>query len=235
MRGAMRKKPPLVSQYLEKISRKALEQHQDLLAKFVRRRHGIYALYRKNRLCYVGLAQNLRGRLWHHLRDRHADGWDSFSVYLTIDSAHLRELEALAIRIASPKENRQKGRLRSSQDLRKLFRKSVTQYFRTQLNDLFGGDDDGVLSNEGIKEVVEGRRPVLAGYFAKGQRLRFRYKNRLFRAFLKKNGTIRLLGKIYTSPSHAAQAIVKHGINGWRCWTYERAPGDWVALDELRK
>jgi type I restriction-modification system DNA methylase subunit len=37
------------------------------------RRHGVYALYRGNRLYYVGLASNLRSRLNTHLRDRHAN------------------------------------------------------------------------------------------------------------------------------------------------------------------
>jgi len=30
-------------------------------------------------------------------------------------------------------------------------------------------------------------------------------------------------------------AITGRAMNGWTCWTYERAPGDWVKLDELRK
>ena len=33
---------------------------------------GIYALYRKERLYYVGLTTNLLGRINQHLKDRHA-------------------------------------------------------------------------------------------------------------------------------------------------------------------
>jgi hypothetical protein len=62
-----------VSQFLENVSRRALEDYQDVIRQFVRRRHGIYVLYRKNRVQYIGLAQNLRNRIRHHLRDRHAD------------------------------------------------------------------------------------------------------------------------------------------------------------------
>jgi len=72
----------LVCQYLENISRKALEKYQDIIKKYVRDRHGVYALYRKNKLYYVGLASNLRSRLRHHLRDRHADAWDSLASIL---------------------------------------------------------------------------------------------------------------------------------------------------------
>src|SRR5512137_2372381 len=104
----------LVCQHMEMVSRKAIEEYQGILKQFVKRRHGIYALYRKSHLCYVGLASNLRSRLNHHLRDRHAKTWDRFSIYLTLDQSHLRELEALTIRIASPKGNRQKGKFSCS-------------------------------------------------------------------------------------------------------------------------
>lgn len=48
-------------------------------------------------------------------------------------------------------------------------------------------------------------------------------------------GQIGLQGKIFTSPSIAARAVTKREMNGWVTWQYERAPGDWVILDELRK
>ena len=74
----------LVCQHLEDISRDALEKHQKIIKQYVRRRNGVYALYRKGKLYYVGLAKNLRSRLTHHLRDRHSNAWDRFSVYLTL-------------------------------------------------------------------------------------------------------------------------------------------------------
>ena len=77
-------KGQLVCQHLEHISRDALETYQRIIKSFVKGRHGIYALYKKDKLYYVGLASNLRNRLKHHLRDRHANRWDRFSVYLTI-------------------------------------------------------------------------------------------------------------------------------------------------------
>lgn len=39
----------LVCQYFENISRKALENYGKIIKDFVRRRYGIYALYRKNK------------------------------------------------------------------------------------------------------------------------------------------------------------------------------------------
>jgi hypothetical protein len=80
---------PLVTQYLETISGTALDKYQKVIRDYVKRRHGIYALYRRDRLYYVGLATNLRNRLNHHLKDKHKGRWDRFSVYLTIGDTHL--------------------------------------------------------------------------------------------------------------------------------------------------
>ncbi len=78
-----------------------------MIRQYVRRRQGVYALYRGRKLYYVGLASNLRSRLRHHLKDRHQDSWDTFSVYITISDGHLRELEALILRIIKPPGNKQ--------------------------------------------------------------------------------------------------------------------------------
>ena len=67
----MAKRSSLVCQHLENISRRALERHLDIIRAYVRNREGVYALYRRDKLYYVGLARNLRMRLAHHLRDRH--------------------------------------------------------------------------------------------------------------------------------------------------------------------
>jgi len=42
----MPKRTPLVCQQLENISREALGKYQDIIRQYVRRRHGVYALYR---------------------------------------------------------------------------------------------------------------------------------------------------------------------------------------------
>ena len=66
--------------------RQRIEQYQDIIREYVRKRHGVYALYRRGKLHYVGLASNLRVRLKQHLHDRYKDSWDRFSIYLTIDN-----------------------------------------------------------------------------------------------------------------------------------------------------
>jgi len=102
-------KGQLVSQHLGKISGTILDDYPELIRSYVKGKHGIYALYRGNHLYYVGQASNLRVRLRHHLKDRHAKKWDRFSIYITTDVEHMRDLESLIIHIAAPRENRLKG------------------------------------------------------------------------------------------------------------------------------
>lgn len=224
-------KGQLVSQHLENISRTALEKYQHILKEYVKGRHGVYALYSKGRLYYVGLASNLRNRLKTHLTDRHAQTWDSFSVYLTVNDSHLHELETLILKIASPKGNKQSGNFINAQNLKPIFKNDVTKAQHKELKGLLG-----------IKEVSKpkvvdqkGRRAVLAPYVKDRFEIRFRYKGKLHKATVRKDGSILYKGKAYNSPSMAAKAITNRATNGWDVWQYERAPGDWVFLNVLRK
>jgi hypothetical protein len=79
-----RKRSSLVCEYLENIIRDAFANHQSVFRSYVRRRQGVYALYRKKKLYYVGLAKDPRTRLRTHVRDRHGASWNRFSVYFTI-------------------------------------------------------------------------------------------------------------------------------------------------------
>jgi hypothetical protein len=231
----MRKQKSLVTQHLEHLSREVLKDYKDIIREYVKRRHGVYSLYRKNRLYYVGLAPNLRSRLNSHLRDRHADTWDRFSIYLTVGDEHLRELESLVMRISSPKGNRQKGKFSRSEDLKRRFRRQVALYQRVELNRLFGltKPKEAAKLKERIKQ--DGRIPTLAKYVSRKFPIRFTYKGKLHRARVRTDGTINYHGKIFTSPSSAASSITKRSIDGWHTWKYQRAPGDWVQLDELRR
>jgi hypothetical protein len=228
------RKGQLVSQQLENVSREALEKYQDIIKNYVRGRHGIYALYRRNRLYYVGLASNLRNRLKHHLKDRHAHTWDRFSVYLTIKDEHLHELEALVLRIASPTGNRQTGKLVRSQDLRPEFKRAINKYHQKEIISIFG-QTEKELTKVVTPKDQHGRQPILAPYVSKRFEIRLRYKGKLYRAMVRKDGSILYKGKTYNSPSLAGSAIKDRATNGWKTWIYERAPGDWVLLDILRK
>jgi len=213
----------LVCQHLENISRDALEKHQKIIKQYVRRRNGVYALYRKEKLYYVGLAKNLRSRLKSHLHDRHGSSWDRFSVYLTIGEQHLRELESLILRIVQPKGNKQKGKFPKSEDIRRRFARDVKDRLNYEVALLFG--------DKPIKSVSQGREAKL-----RRMKLRAWFKGKKLRAQLLKGGRVRFGGKVYESLSTAAtKACNRRTCNGWTFWKYLRAPGDWATVDHLRK
>jgi len=49
------KRQQLLVQHLENLSRKVLEDFQDIIREYVKGRRGLYALYRREKLQYVGL------------------------------------------------------------------------------------------------------------------------------------------------------------------------------------
>jgi len=213
----------LVCQHLEDISREALEKHQKIIKQYVRRRNGVYALYRKGTLYYVGLAKNLRSRLKSHLHDRHGSSWDRFSVFLTIGEQHLRELESLILRIVQPKGNKQKGKFPKSEDIRRRFARDVKDRLNYEMALLLG--------KEPKKTAPQGKGTKL-----KRMKLRAWFKGKKLRAQLLKGGRVRFNGKVYDSLSTAAaKACKRRTCNGWIFWKYQRAPGDWVTVDHLRK
>lgn len=231
-----RRRQPLVCQHIENLSSAALERHAAIIREIVGRRHGVYALYRRDKLYYVGLAGNLRNRLKAHLRDRHKGLWDRFSVYLTIDDGHMRELESLVLRIAQPKANRQKGKFFRSENLTPTLRQRLLEQQRAEWFELIG-------RAEKLEERAAPRRrgsrrakgdAVLKGFFKRGVTLRGTFKGRTYKARVRQNGTIRYKKRVFDSPSLAAAAVVKRPINGWWFWRFERAPGLWVRLRELR-
>ncbi len=228
----------LVCQHLEYVSREVLAHYSELIREFVRGRPGVYALYRKNQLYYVGLAGNLRTRLHQHLRDRHAETWDHFSLYLTVGDQHLREIESLLVGISRPRGNRAKPNFIRSQNLRPALRRQVSQCQRRELGDLFPGSTTKVAAAPkklAPPPPTNGRATKLSSYITKGFPIRFTFKGKLHRARVRANGSISYQGQVFTSPSGAAKAVTKKASDGWTAWHYERAPGDWVPLSRLRR
>lgn len=223
-------KGQLVSQYLEKIHWSALEKY---LKKYIKGRNGVYALYRKTQLYYVGLASDLRNRLKIHLRDRHAQKWDTFSVYLTINNYHLPELETLILKIASPKGNKQSGNFINAQNLKSELKKTFEEEKYKESIKIGLNKKDKAASCKTTAQIRS--KAILAPYIKKRFEIRLKYKGKTYKAMVRKDGTILYAGKVHNSPSMAARAIKERASNGWTSWKYERAPGDWLMLDYLRK
>lgn len=221
----------LVTQYMEKISSKALEDFKHIVKEYAGQRHGIYALYKKDKLYYVGLATSLRGRLNQHLKDRHKNKWDSFSIYLTLDNKYIRELETLVLHIVSPKGNTQRGRFKKAENLKRRFKKDILDDMRSHADFVVGKAP----KRKRKAKRVNGDGPVMWQYGLTSLKLRAFYKGEIHRAYVLKNGEIRYKNKRYNSPSLAGKAVIGRSVNGWTFWHYLRGPGDWVEIDNLRR
>ncbi len=92
------------------------------LGKIMKGYSGIYALYKRNKLYYVGLTKNLQGRISHHQEDRHAEKWDSFVIFRIKKVGYLKDIETLLTRIVEPPGNRAKGNVPRDANLNHVLR-----------------------------------------------------------------------------------------------------------------
>jgi hypothetical protein len=236
-------------QHLEGIAGAALDEYPTVVREFIRGRNGVYALYKRDRLYYVGLARNLRSRLRGHTRDRHAGKWDRFSIYLTENDEHLKELESLILRIAEPRGNRVTGKFIASEDLRRRFRRRLKESWSLKFEEMTSwseperGKPQRNLRRAGGR-VGQKLDTVLGKYVTRRFHIRMGYKGKVYVAHVRRNGAIsfardsadwqRLRGKLHLSPSAAASAATGRSANGWWWWKFKNAGGKWVKLSELR-
>jgi hypothetical protein len=223
----MSKENPLFVEHLENVSWRVLEEYPNLIKQMIRKRAGIYVLYRRDKLYYVGLARNLMGRLKSHIKDRHRGYWDQFSVYLTVHDEHMKELESLLLKITKPRGNKAGGK----------FAKSVNLLFKLY-RDMKDNDADkharllgGSIAQRRMQ--VRTRRDSnmvpLAGIVGHSVRLKAIYKQKRYLATLRKDGKISFQKKLYDSPNEAAFVACGKHVNGWRFWLY-RDKGNWISI-----
>lgn len=232
--AAANTKDSLVSEYLERVGGDVLESEhfRSILVGMIRGHAGVYSLYKNDRLYYVGLATNLMNRVKHHLKDRHAGKWDSFSVYLTTAGGHIKPIESLLLRIIDPKGNRVKGRLPGAHDLKRDLNRLVAEHQADERARLLGG---AFAKNRRRKKAASAKGTlVLAGSVVRRFVLRADYKGVRYTASLRKDGHISYQGSLYESPTAAAKAVVARPVNGWSFWKY-KSPNGWVELGELRR
>ena len=187
----------------------------------------------------MGLATNLSGRLKQHLRDRHHGAWDKFSVYLTSDDGHMKELESLVIRIAAPKGNRQKGKFVKSKEIQRTFIQRMRNADADKRSLLLGGQVSrrkGTSRKGASKKGASKKGAVaLAGLVERRRRIRAEYKGWIYSATLRKDGRISYDGDVFDSPTAAAKSIVKRRANGWQFWKYRDPKKGWLPIARLRR
>ncbi len=233
------KSRPLLWGYMEGISSKVFAKFPKALTDLIAKEHGIYALYKRDHLWYVGLATNLRGRVHAHLKDRHAKKWDRFSLYLVRKAEHIKELESLILRIATPRGAGVKGRLGGAANLKKALGALMQREQKKEIIDILGKGRGGMKNTRGksarqTKPAKRGKAP-LAPYAGDGFRIRGTYKGKTYWGRVRKSGRVFFDGVSYNSPSLAGYVIKKLPTNGWYFWHYKNDKDEWVRLNELRK
>jgi hypothetical protein len=91
---------------------------------------GVYALYRKGELYYVGLATNLYGRIRGHTKHKHKGKWDSFAIFRIGRVRYLKDIETLLLRVAVPPGNAVSGHVQRDADLTRVLKRLHSEQVR---------------------------------------------------------------------------------------------------------
>lgn len=121
-----RKTRPLITSHLSDISRALLEgDKRSTFLEFLKttdERRGIYALYSdKGTLYYAGKTSDLPKRLDNHLKDKHAEDWETMSLFFLTKSANISQMEGLLIAGGKPDGNERQPKI--GKDIRSSLRK----------------------------------------------------------------------------------------------------------------
>jgi hypothetical protein len=95
---------------------------KDGLQKIMRGYAGVYALYKGDKLYYVGLATNLYGRLRGHTKNKHRRKWDRFAIFRVGRVRYLKDMETLLLQVAKPPGNSLSGHVHRDADLTRILR-----------------------------------------------------------------------------------------------------------------
>lgn len=224
---------PIVEAYLERIGQKVFKDFSSVITGLIRGNQGIYALYKRDKLYYIGLASNLKIRIKHHLNDKHKNCWTHFSLYIISKQEHIKEFESVILRVADPKGNSVKGKLSRAKNLRPSLKRGLKKELVRQLNGIIGGKEKKGVKKAKAKAADSGR--PLRGLFRHYQPIYSTYKGRDYKANVLKSGSIKLKGQLYDSPTGAAKAVVTRGtVNGWSFWKYKDKGGELRKIAGLR-
>jgi hypothetical protein len=91
---------------------------------------GLYVLYRKKRLYYIGLANNLFWRLHSHTRNRHKGKWDRFAIFRVDRVRYLKDIESLLLQVARPPGNAVAGHFHRDADFTRVLRRIQSDQMR---------------------------------------------------------------------------------------------------------
>tara|TARA_B100000953_G_C17725517_1_gene327041 strand:- start:11 stop:346 length:336 start_codon:yes stop_codon:yes gene_type:complete len=94
------------------------------------KKKGIYALYKKDKLYYVGKSTDLNYRLQSHMSNKHQHKWDKFSLFIIKNPKYVTDVETALINIAKPTGNATGARIPKDKALQKLVKHAIREYAR---------------------------------------------------------------------------------------------------------
>jgi hypothetical protein len=92
------------------------------LRQYIQGYAGIYVLYQRDRIYYIGLATNLYSRLRSHKKLKGGE-WDSFRIFRINRHRLLKDVESLILRIVRPPGSRVSGNFLKGGDFTKALRR----------------------------------------------------------------------------------------------------------------
>lgn len=150
------KRGSFIEYSLSGIKRGSFEVIRKELKSVLKKRMGIYALYKKDKVVRVGLGTEIFNRVKGHSENKKLD-WDEVSLFLIKKEyiGFLRDLETAVVRIAKPKYNKQKGRIGDDWYLERILNKSVKQKQKKLRNSRIKKDAELRKLEQEIKSIKE--------------------------------------------------------------------------------
>jgi predicted GIY-YIG superfamily endonuclease len=233
---------------LKKVNARMFDKYRKEIAEMLEGRKGLYALYRKNKLYYLGRASDLKDRIKHHVKDRHQDKWTHFSLYVSQKADRIKELESALLKTAS-KEG--KDKLKAIEDILPKLKGQVGKRIKEEYEDLLKslrnatrkvkskaktGAKKKTKAKPKAKAKAKTRDKSLKELFPRGKVVYATYKDKEYKAWILSSGELKYKGKVYTSPSAAGKAVTRKGtVNGWNFWKYKDKSGRLRKIGDLRK
>ncbi len=94
---------------------------KDLLKKY----SGLYALYKGDKIYYIGLAIDLHKRINDHKKDKHKGKWDNFRLIVIKKVRYIKDLEAVALSIFKPPGNTNVPKVPDSYHIHNLIKEEI--------------------------------------------------------------------------------------------------------------
>ena len=98
---------------------------KDGLKELLKKYSGLYALYKGDKVYYIGLAKDLHKRINDHRKDKHRGKWDKFRLIVIKKVKYIKDLEAVALSISKPPGNTNIPRVPSSYHIHKLIKEEI--------------------------------------------------------------------------------------------------------------